>query len=342
MLNILNNEYFTEYYTKGYIDTQTYLSADLVAAMKAHYQQIPENRNDYPQYFKKNEHQASLEGRLIGLLFKWLPQYSEKMVHKLYSNAYSKAAHTEQVFIEPVCQTLLAQGFAKFFKTRYLVASYDIYLGNDYLHKSFTDIHSDIPNFHHFYETESDLTIYIPLIALNADNGGRLKILPEAKSKLKVPGNVLLKILVQFFQTNPDNLDANGYIDADKISDADMQAFINSDAYQELLQNYKTSTDLVRDYYADEFVLDDWAEGQAVLFTNKNFHAAESWLNQHANREIYMLRLLPIYDCKIKLKNSLHGRSFNNYLIDMQTGRLDYFADGVDVSALAEQDKLSL
>lgn len=65
-----------------------------------------------------------------------------------------------------------------------------------------------MPNFHHFSETEQDITIYIPLIDLNMENGGRLAILPEARSKLRVPGNVLLKLMEEFFGAMPSCVDA--------------------------------------------------------------------------------------------------------------------------------------
>jgi hypothetical protein len=342
MLNVFREEYFNEYYTRGYIDPGIRLDDSLVEEMRDHYRQLPENRNDYPQYFKKNEHQAYLESKLTGLISSLMPKYTERMVEKLYSSAYNKAVHAEQVFIGRICTHLLQNGFGKLFKTRYQIASYDIYLGNDHKHRSFTDIHSDIPNFHHFYETESDLTIYIPLIDLDAANGGRLNILPESKCKLKVPGNVLLKILEEFFGTNSACLDEHGYIDPDRISDGDMARFIKGKAYQDLMQSYKTSTQLVRDHYAGEFIKDDWQKGKAVIFTNKNFHAAESWKNENEIREVYMLRLLPVYDCRIKLKGRLHGRQFNNHLIDMQSGVVHRFDREVDLSRIAESDKLKL
>jgi len=342
MLNILKENYFNEYYVNGFIDTGIFLTDELVEEMKTHYKNLAENRNDYPKYFVKNEHQAYMEGKLIGFLFTLLPELSKKMVKRLYSKAYSKAVHVEQVFIERICTHLLQHDFQKYFKTRYLIASYDIYLGNDNEHKSFTEIHSDVPNFHHFYETESDLTIYIPLIDLNEKNGGRLRILPENKSKLKVAGNVLLKLLEQHFSTDSSNLDENGYIDPEKITDKNLDLFKKSKPYKDLLDNYKTSTNLVRKYYADDFIKNDWQKGKAVLFTNKNFHAAESWKNEEQNREIYMLRLLPIYDTKIKLKGKLHGSVFNNYLIDTQEGHIYKYDQEVDVSQIPEYEKLKL
>lgn len=342
MQSILNTQYFNEYFTNGFIDTGVSLPDGLLEDMKNHYKNVAEVRNDYPQYFTKNEHQAYLEGKITGSLFSLLPGLANKMVTKLYSKSYNKAIHLEQTFIEKVCSHLLQQNCQRFFKTRFIVASYDIYLGNDHNHRSFIDIHSDIPNFHHFYETENDITVYIPLIDVNEDNGGRLAILPESKCKLKVPGNVLLRLFEDAFLNIPAYLDENGYIDSDKIDAAAMKNFINGAPYKALMENYKISTNFVRDYYADKFIKNDWQAGQVVLFNNKTFHAAETWRNPDYNREIYMIRLLPIYDAKIQLKKTLHGSQFNKYLIDTQTGSIQLYQDSVDLSKIPQQEKLKL
>ncbi|MCK9637928.1 MAG: phytanoyl-CoA dioxygenase family protein [Methylobacter tundripaludum] len=342
MQSILNTQYFNEYFTNGFIDTGVSLPDGLLEDMKNHYKNVAEVRNDYPQYFTKNEHQAYLEGKITGSLFSLLPGLANKMVTKLYSKSYNKAIHLEQTFIEKVCSHLLQQNCQRFFKTRFIVASYDIYLGNDHNHRSFIDIHSDIPNFHHFYETENDITVYIPLIDVNEDNGGRLAILPESKCKLKVPGNVLLRLFEDAFLNIPAYLDENGYIDSDKIDATAMKNFINGAPYKALMENYKISTNFVRDYYADKFIKNDWQAGQVVLFNNKTFHAAETWRNPDYNREIYMIRLLPIYDAKIQLKKTLHGSQFNKYLIDTQTGSIQLYQDSVDLSKIPQQEKLKL
>lgn len=342
MQNILNRQYFDQYYSNGYIDTGVSLPDDLLAEMKEHYKNAAEARNDYPQYFSKNEHQAYLEGKTTGWLFSLFPGMANKMVTKLYSKSYNKAIHLEQLFIERICRHLLQHDFQHYFKTRYMVASYDIYLGNDHNHRSFIDIHSDIPNFHHFYETENDITIYIPLIDVNEANGGRLAILPEADCKIKIPGNVLLKQFEAAFLNNSDYLDENGYIDSDKIDPAAMKKFISDKPYQDLMNNYKVGTDFVTEHYSDSFIKNDWQAGQIVFFNNKIFHAAESWRNPDYNREIYMIRLLPVYDSKIRLKQSLHGTAFNKFLIDTQEGAIRLYEQGVDVSQIPQQEKLKL
>ncbi|ETX03781.1 MAG: hypothetical protein ETSY1_46135 (plasmid) [Candidatus Entotheonella factor] len=342
MHTILSEEYLNEYYTDGYINTDIRLTDHLVQEMRLHYNSLEEMRNDYPQYFTKNEHQAYLGGKLTGILYNFIPGYAAKKLKKMYSDAYCKAVHAEQIFIEKIFEQLLEKNFHKFFKTKYIVASYDIYLNNDYKHLSFTDIHSDIPNFHHFYETENDLTIYLPLVDLTEENGGRLSILPEAKSNLKIPGNVLLKLYEEAFLGNKNNLDENGYIVPEKINENDYKAFTKNKTYWELLENYNINTELVAKYYMNDFVKHDWKAGNIVLFNNKTFHAAETWRNQQYNREIYMIRLLPIYDAKVRLKGIIHGKPFNRFLIDTEKGEFLRFDEPVDFSRIPEEDKLKL
>lgn len=342
MHTILAERYLDEYYTGGFIDTGISLTEELVGEMKTHYANLEKERNDYPQYFDKNEHQAYLAGKLNGALFNLFPKYAEKKLKKLYGDAYCKAVHAEQIFIEKIFAQLVAQDFQRFFKTRYIVASYDIYLNNDYRHRSFTDVHSDIPNFHHFYETENDLTIYLPLVDLTEQNGGRLAILPECESNLKIPGNVLLKLYEETFLGNKANLDKDGYIVPDRIGETDYRAFTKSKPYWQLLENYNINTEMAVNYYMDKFVKADWSAGNIFVFNNKTFHAAETWKNPQYSREIYMIRLLPIYDVKIKLKGTIHGKPFNRYLFDTEKGEFLTFDEPVDFARIPREHKLDL
>ncbi len=339
MLDILKERYFNEYYASGFVETGLTLPESLVDTIKAHYQTIQLGHNDFPKFFANNEHQAYLEGKALGALFSTFPGLAKKMVKSLYDRTYHKAVYAEQAYIADVCAYLLSQGLHKFFKTRYLVVGYDIFLGNDY-GRSAAGIHTDLPNFHHFYETENDVTLYIPLINLDDDNGGRITVLPEAK--LKIPGNVLLKQLQAHFGHDARFLDENGYIDPEKITAEDLAGFVKSKPYQQLMAHYKNVITLAKKHYSQEFVSYDESKGKVLLWNNKNFHAAELWKNQQDDRAVYIIRLFPIYDCNIKLKNHLHGKLFNNHLIDTETGELQRYDHAVDVSQIPQHYKLSL
>jgi hypothetical protein len=339
MISILQENYFREHYANGFIETDISLSDDLVEEIRGHYQAKPFGHNDFPKFFVRNEHLAYMEGKLLGFLFNSFPKYAEKQVKRYYDRAYGKAVYCEQVFIEKVLQQMLSKGFGRFFKTRYMLASYDMYLNNSHLSPG-AGIHTDLPNFHHFYETENDLSIYIPLVDLDEQNGGRLKVLPE--EKLKVPGNVLLKLLYEHFSKNPAYVDENGYIVPEKIDEAALNAFIKSQSHQELMQLYKNIIALAKTQYADDFITTVETKGKVLMFNNKNFHAAEQWKNEQMAREIYVIRMFPIYDVKIKLKSRLHGDLFNNILLDFETGEVRRYDGEVDLSQLAAEHKLPL
>jgi hypothetical protein len=239
------------------------------------------------------------------------------MVKKFYDKAYQKAVYCDQTYIERVLNYLLANNFQHLFKTRYMIAGYDMYLRNDHRSPA-AGIHTDLPNFHHFYETENDMSLYIPLVDLDEKNGGRITVLPE--DKLKVPGNILLKLLREHFAMKTDCLDENGYIDPEKISAKSMSAFIKSAAHQNLMGLYKNLINIAKKQYANAFQTAQETKGKVLLFNNKNFHAAEPWKNQSFDREVYVIRMFPIYDANIKLKRTLHDKLINNFLVDTVTG----------------------
>jgi hypothetical protein len=339
MFDVLKEHHFHDHYNNGFVETNMTLPDTLVDEIRQHYLAKAKGHNDFPKFFVNNEHQAYLEGRTIGMVLNAFPTMGKNLVKKFYDRAYDKAVYCDQVFVERVLEHLLQNGFGKFFKTRYMVAAYDMYLRNNH-HSPAAGIHTDLPNFHHFYETENDLSIYIPLVDLDQDNGGRLSVLPEAK--LKVPGNVLLKLLYEHFSKNQQCVDEKGYIDPGAIDPSAITAFAKSKPHQDLMNIYKGVIGLAKSQYANEFRKTVETRGKVLIFSNKNFHAAEPWKNEQLDREIYVIRMFPIYDAKIKLPRQLHGTLVNNFLIDMEEGVVHRYADPVDFARIPEEAKLKL
>lgn len=339
MIGILKDTFFNEHYQTGFVETGMTLPSSLLEEVKENFQRKADGHLDFPKFFVNNEHQAYIEGKFVGFLLNTFPKFAKKTVTKLYDRTYKKAIYGDQTSIENVLKYLLANDFKKFFQTRYLVASYDVHFCNDYTRPGAT-LHTDLPNFHHFYETENDLSIFVPLVDLDETNGGRIFVLPE--SKIKVPGNVLLKLMYEYFSENPGCTDANGYVDPDKISQKDIVKFVKTKPHQELMTLYKSLITLVKKEYSDAFNKTVETKGKVLLFSNKNFHAVEPWKNEQYNRESYVIRLSPIYDVKIKLRRNLHGTLFNNFLIDTKTGELTRYDDPVDFSTISDSDKLKI
>lgn len=339
MLNVLKEPHFGEHYRTGFVDTGINLPTDMIASIRQIYAQKEDGHNDFPKFFVNNEHQAYLEGALIGWILNTFRQHGRKMVAKFYDKAYRKAVYCEQTALEPVLRYALSQGLGNLFSARYLVAGYDMYLRNDSQSPP-AGIHIDLPNFHHFYETESDLSLYIPLVDLNDENGGRITVLPE--SKLKVPGNILLKMMYEHFSKNAAYLDTQGYVDPDLIDEPAIRGFIKSTPHQTLMRLYHHANRLAKSQHRDDFIKVDEPAGRVLMFSNKNYHAAEQWRNSQYDREVYVVRLFPIYDIGIKLRRQLHGSVFNNYLIDTLTGELQILDEPVDFSQIAATDKVPM
>lgn len=339
MLDVLQADYFREYYATGFVETGMTLPVDLTERITAHFRAQDRARNDFPKFFEQNEHQAYLNGAVTGRLFGLFPGLARKMVERLYARTYERAVYGDLSFFAETLETLLAQGLGKFFKTRYLVASYDIFLGNDHA-RSGAGVHVDMPTFHHFYETENDITLYVPLVDLDETNGGRIMVLPE--SKLKIPGNVLLKLMSSHFGAKAGLLDADGYVDPDRITPEALKEFIASKPYQQFLVHYGNVMALANKRYAGEFETCGQGRGKVLLWNNKNFHAAEPWKNAQLERAVYIMRLFPVYDVNIKLRERLHGRPFNNLLIDVETASLIRHEGAVDLARIPRAHKLPL
>jgi hypothetical protein len=339
MLDILDGTAFREHYANGFVQTGITLPAPLVEEIRAHYLAKARGHNDFPKFFVDNEHQAYLEGWLLGAVFNAFPKFARKTVARFYDKAYDKAVYCEQACIEKVLRYAMDNGLPRLFRTRYMVAGYDMYLRNNHRSPA-AGIHTDLPNFHHFYETENDLSLYIPLVDFDEANGGRLKVLP--KDRLKVPGNVLLRLLREHFGARPEYLDANGFIDPDRIDAAALDEFIRSKPHQELMAYYKGVTRLAKREYAGDFRLTDEPRGRVLMFSNKDFHAAEPWKNAAVDREVYVIRMFPLYDAKIALKSRLHGTPVNNYLLDMERGEVTRREARVDVGAMPREALLTL
>lgn len=339
MLNILQDASYKQYATRGFVETGITLPPSLIAATRNHYAQKAIGHNDFPKFFVDNEHQSYLEGFALGFFLNTFRDYGKKLVKRFYDKAYSKAVYCEQTCIADILDYLMANGLPNAFRTRYIVASYDMYLRNTHQSPA-AGIHIDLPNFHHFYETENDLSIYIPLVDLDDANGGRITVLPEGK--LKAPGNVLLKMLYEHFAADPDCVDALGYVDPNRIGPEKLRGFIKSAPHQELMRLYKSVIAIAKTQYAGEFEKTLETAGRALIFNNKNFHAAEQWRNAEIDREVYVIRMVPLYDVKIRLKGALHGAPINNFLLDMKTGAVRRFAEAVDVANIPAEEKLAL
>lgn len=329
MFDILKGPYFREYYEAGFIETSLSLPSALVDEISGHYRQKPVGYNDFPKFFipRKNL-----------VLVKDIKDSQQKMADYL-NQFYRRAVYSEQVFLERVMRHLLDNGLSRFFKTRYLVAGYDIYLNNDHTNKE-ASTHFDIPNLHHVYETEDDLSLYIPLVDFNDENGGRLSVLPERK--VKAPSNVMLRMIRAHFGSDPRYVDEQGRVVPDRIDQQAQVAFVESPAHEALMVLYRAMTDLVKQHYMEDFRSTIETRGTVMMFSNKNFHEAVPWKNTAVEREAYIIRLFPIYDVGIRMKEALHGMPVNRFLLDLERGEIQRHDAAIDPLSLPDAYRLKL
>lgn len=338
MQDILSDAAFRDFHRSGYLGLGAALPPGTMAALREHYETLG-RRNDSIHFLAGNEHLGYAESWLIGAFMSALAPLGRRYLRRVFDASYEQCIFAQQAFIEPVLTHLLDNGFARHFRTRFILASHDMFLSGDARHPG-AGIHVDTPNFHHFYETENDLSLFLPLVDLDETNGGRLSVLPE--SKLKGPFNVLLKMVRAYFSKDPACLDENGDIDPDRIDARRLRAFVKSADYQTLLGFCGKMNALARTQYAGDFTTVTQRAGEAILFNNKNYHAAEQWRNAVRRREVYVIRMSPLYDAGIRLKARLHGALVNNFLIDMQAQTITRFPQAVDVNAIAREHKLAL
>ncbi len=341
MYALLKPDAVSEFLANGILRPNVSVPAQLVDEIRSCYNAIAA-RNDIGAYAYNAASQAarmatkSADGAAVTAITE---EERKADLDRRIDKKYRKSIYAEQQFIERVFEVIFARDVTRYFGARYLIVSHDIYLEHDRERTAFS-LHADIPNFDHFYETENDLSILIPLVDFNEQNGGRIMILPE--SRMKVSSDALLLLLEDFFGTDPSALDENGYIDPEKIPADRLDRFKESEGYSAFLEYFAQSTAMAKRYYKHgHFAAPEAQRGEIVLFNNRNFHAIEPWKRDEFDRALYLIRCLPVYDIKMRLPSRLHGKLFNNFLVDLEERTVKRLDHAVDLSTIEAKHKLT-
>lgn len=341
MYALLKPDALQEFLSKGLLRPNVSVPLPLVDEISAHYDAISV-RNDISAYaYNAGKQAARMAVKSEDELPQSLQTEEERRANldKRIAKKYHKSIYAEQRFVEQIFDVLFAQEVTRYFDAHYLIVSHDIYLENDREQTAFS-MHADIPNFDHFYETENDLSILVPLVDFNEENGGRIMILPE--SKMKVSSDALLLLLHDYFGNDVTVLDQSGFIDPAKISTERLDRFKEGQGYSAFLEYFAQSTAMAHHYLAHgHFLSPDVRRGEIVLFNNRNFHSVERWKRDDVNRKLYLIRCLPIYDIKMRLPDRLHGKPFNNFLVDLKEKTITRFEKAVDFATIEAQHKLT-
>jgi ectoine hydroxylase-related dioxygenase (phytanoyl-CoA dioxygenase family) len=338
---LLKTDAAQQFLANGILRPNVCVSVELVNEISAHYGAIAV-RNDISSYAYNAGKQAARMAAKSADGSPEIAQTEEERkagLDQRIARKYHKSIYAEQRFIDQVFEVLFAEDVTRYFSTRYLIVSHDIYLEHDREQTAFS-MHADIPNFDHFYETENDVSILVPLVDFNGENGGRIMILPE--SRMKVSSDALLLLLKDYFGNDAAVLDENGCIDPEKIPANRLDQFKESEGYAAFLDYFAQSTAMAQRYLDHgHFGAPDVQRGEIVLFNNRNFHAIERWKRHEINRKLYLIRCLPIYDIRMRLPGYLHGKLFNNILVDLKEKTITRFDHAVDFSTIEALHKLT-
>lgn len=341
MFALLKPDAVQEFLANGLLRPNVSVPLSLVDEITAHYAEISV-RNDISVYAYNAGKQAARMAVKLADDQPHIPQTEEERkanLDKRIARKYHKSIYAEQRFIEQVFNVLFARDVTRYFGARYLIVSHDIYLENNREQTAFS-MHADIPNFDHFYETENDVSILVPLVDFNEENGGRIMILPE--SRMKVSSDALLFLLQDYFANDVAALDEDGFIDPEKIPSDRLDQFKESEGYAAFLNYFAQSTAMAQHYLTHgHFTTPNVRRGEIVLFNNRNFHAVERWRCDEPNRQLYLIRCMPIYDIKMRLPSRLHGKLFNNILVDLKEKTITRFEQAVNFATIEAQHKIS-
>ena len=284
--------------------------------------------------------------------FHGLPSSASNYVHIFQSptSPYNRAVYANHEMLPAVVGHLLKLGLGRHFRTRYMIAAHDIFLSHFANHTGFGR-HWDIFRKEQPFEGPYDLTIYIPLTPTSAAAGGRLHVLPgrvaTARNATKHPMETLRLLAMRnpglpleaFGDARSDDAVAGAMADAMKIANKDM------------FTARKRNGQLAWRAIATE------APGETILFPQKEFHENEPIRRPKGGvqrrrggavapaaaappRDVYVIRLHPLYDVPVKLPTTLRGFPANSHVIDFEQRSIARVPTPIDVSAYPPSDRV--
>lgn len=217
-----------------------------------------------------------------------------EMIHESFNrqNLYSRSLYGMSKVLTGVLDECLSNGLADAFSVDQLLVCHDMFLEGGADKKGF-GFHEDGQGLELFYNTDDDVTLFIPLQELNALTGGRLMVDPGFRQSVRYQKrNKVIKELSEACETL-------GCVDEDGYATREM--VVENTAALEMFQQLKDERDSLPQPQPDELMPIDMQAGEVIIFSNKNFHNIEPWAAHNSDlRRVYIVRLVPIYDVKLK------------------------------------------
>ena len=317
MKKVLSDEALRELKKQGFVRTGIHLPAPMVAMLRELYDGMSPASSNW-SYFMLMTLSHYSEGGLKGLMSRLFMKWKARSMHRrVRATMHEKSIYGSSEALPSVLHECLAQGLAAHLGEIALLVGHDIYLESDRNKKMF-GYHEDSFGWEIFYQTEDDLTLYIPLRELSENSGGRL-IVDRHPDRNDVDGN-RSEWIVRFaeFCRRHDAIDHRGFVTRESVQRSPNRRVIAKE-FNKLLHQ-RSATDSRPE--PDEMVPINSAEGEVVLFNNKRFHNAEPW-KLDVRRAIYIIRCFPLYDLGLAPPSTfLNKVACNRFMIDGCRGTL--------------------
>ena len=286
MNGILSDKARHDWERNGYIRTGINLSEDLISGIAGHYRSLPSSASNW-SYFLTRSLSHCNESKWKSMVRVLRAQTIHRRVRK---TVYDKSIYGTSPLIKPVVNYCLEAGLTRHLADTPLMVGHDIFLESDGSKKTF-GYHEDNFGWEIFFQTEHDITLFIPLHDLSKESGGRLIVESD-------PGR------------NDRHQDRNAWIRAfaekcrsmgalDKQGRVTRNAIMASPHRREIAKEYNRLI-LLRSQALLHPELEQMSPinmkaGEVILFNNKNFHDVEPW-NLPSYRSIYIIRTIPLFD----------------------------------------------
>jgi len=335
MKGVLSEKALREVNDKGFVRTGIRVPDSVLARVHETYDRMaPSDSNWSLFYVKRLTSSREFPLRKVHDRARWAYDYVKALarkfplreVHRRARRAYDKSIFGFSEALPLVLRECLSQGLACHLGDIPLLVGHDIYLEHD-RHKKTFGFHHDGFGWDIFYQSDDDLSFYIPLVDLTDSSGGRLLVETRpSRSVLYEDRNDWISRFAAYcrkYQATDDR----GLVTRQTVEDSPNRRTIAKE-FERLLGERRA---LPRPT-ADDMSLIDASRGEVVLFCNKRFHDIEPW-KLDVPRAIYIVRCSPLYDFGMAPPATfLNNAPCNRFLLDGCRGTLSPFNAETDMA----------
>ena len=346
----------------GYLRTGVTLPEELTHRIQRHFHDKPSTANNWYEIFNADrsgvKNVASQAGTSKGnkkpVAKKEKLEATMRTQAAFNDNKYTRNIYADFELLRPIMHQLFQGGVRELFTSRYMVITHDIFLSLSRNQTGFQGRHWDVFTKQQPFEGPLDLSFYIPLTRTNASVGGRLGVLPRTKLELsaanatRLPLTAMKRVATDHpnFKLDTifrDTLDMSGRPAAP--SDGDNEAISKYEkAYATgAMEANKEMARVRRINGRADWKFASSAPGEVLIFAQKEFHEAEAYhgsgKGDKALRDVYVIRMAPLYDIPVQLPSTLGGKPANCHVLDFKRGTLTRHREGVNIADFPEEQR---